>query len=316
MALLELRDLHVSYATPGAEVGAVVGVDLDVDTGEVVGVVGESGSGKTTLILAALRLVPLPGRIVAGSVSLGGVDLRGLSPAKMRTLRGKDIAYVPQAAMNSMNPVMTVGAQITESLDLHTDLNGRQASARVAEVLEMVELEGKIARRYPHQLSGGMRQRAIIAMALAPHPQLVLADEPTSGLDVLVRVQLLRLLRRLVDELGLALLMVSHDLPLVARWCDRAVVMYAGRVVEEGPAPELLTNPLHPYARALARSLPRLHGENEAERIPGEVPDLSRVPAGCPFNPRCIHAFDLCRERAPRLIPVEGHSVSCHLHAG
>ena len=294
----------------------MVGVDLDVDTGEVVGVVGESGSGKTTLILAALRLVPVPGRIVEGSVSLGGVDLRGLSPAKMRILRGKDIAYVPQAAMNSMNPVMTVGAQITESLDLHTDLNGRQASARVTEVLEMVELEGKIARRYPHQLSGGMRQRAIIAMALAPHPQLVLADEPTSGLDVLVRVQLLRLLRRLVDELGLALLMVSHDLPLVARWCDRAVVMYAGRLVEEGPAPELLTRPLHPYARALARSLPRLRGEDEAERIPGEVPDLSSVPAGCPFNPRCTHAFALCRERAPRLIPVEGHNVSCHLHAG
>ncbi len=316
MALLELRDLHVSYSTPDAEVGAVVGVDLDVDTGEVVGVVGESGSGKTTLILAALRLVPLPGRIVKGSISLGGGDLRGLSPARMRTLRGKDIAYVPQAAMNSMNPVMTVGAQITESLDLHTDLNGRQTTARVAEVLEMVELEGKIARRYPHQLSGGMRQRAIIAMALAPNPQLVLADEPTSGLDVLVRVQLLRLLRRLVDELGLALLMVSHDLPLVARWCDRAVVMYAGRIVEEGPAPELLTNPLHPYAWALARSLPRLHGEDDLERIPGEVPDLSRVPVGCPFNPRCIHAFDLCRERAPQLISVGGHNVACHLHAG
>lgn len=316
MALLELRNLHVSYSTPGAEVGAVVGVDLDVDTGEVVGVVGESGSGKTSLILAALRLVPLPGRIVKGSISLGGIDVRGLSPARMRTLRGKDIAYVPQAAMNSMNPVMTVGAQITESLDLHTHLDGRQTWARVAEVLEMVELESKIARRYPHQLSGGMRQRAIIAMALAPNPQLVLADEPTSGLDVLVRVQLLRLLRRLVDELGLALLMVSHDLPLVARWCDRAVVMYAGRIVEEGPAPELLTSPMHPYAHALARSLPRLHGEDEPERIPGEVPDLSRVPVGCPFNPRCIHAFDLCRERAPQLISVEGHNVSCHLHAG
>ncbi len=292
----------------------MAGVDLDVDAGEVVGVVGESGSGKTTLILAALRLVPSPGRIVGGAVRLDGVDLRGLSPAKMRSRRGKAIAYVPQAAMSSLNPVMTVGAQIVESLDLHSDLTGRRASARVDEVLEMVELDTATSRRYPHQLSGGMRQRAIIAMALAPSPRLILADEPTSGLDVLVRVQLLRLLRRLVAELDLALLVVSHDLPLVARWCDRAVVMYAGRVVEEGPAPALLTGALHPYPQALVRSLPRLRGDDEPGPIPGEVPDLRRIPVGCAFAPRCRHAFDLCREKAPRLIAVDAHHVSCHLH--
>lgn len=316
MPLLEVRGLTVSYSTDRGTVRALRDVDLDLDAGEVVGMVGESGSGKTTLVLAALRLVPSPGRVDAGSLSLDGRDLRELSPVAMRRLRGKELAFVPQAAMSSLNPVMTVGSQIGESLTLHTDLTGAAARRRVAEVLEMVELERATVDRYPHQLSGGMRQRAVIAMALAPRPRVILADEPTSGLDVLVRVQVLRLLRDLAGQLGVALLLVSHDLPMVSRWCDRAVVMYAGRVVEEGPAAELLTAPLHPYAEALGRSLPRLRGEAAPRPIPGEVPDLTKLPAGCPFRGRCTREMAACGDRMPDLITIGGHRVACHLHEG
>ncbi|MDP9389752.1 MAG: ABC transporter ATP-binding protein [Actinomycetota bacterium] len=314
MALLEVRDLTVEYASTTGVVRAVDEVSLDLETGEVLGVVGESGSGKTTLVLAALRLVPEPGRVVGGCVRLRGEDLRQLSPGAMRRLRGKEIAYVPQAAMSSLNPVMTVGAQIGESLELHTDLVGERAEARVRDVLEMVELGAAVASRYPHELSGGMRQRAVIAMALVAGPSVVLADEPTSGLDVLVRVQVLRLVRRIAADLGLSLLLVSHDLPLVSRWCDRAVVMYAGRIVEEAPAGELLTAALHPYTQGLARSLPRLRGQFDPVPIGGEVPDLSRLPLGCAFQDRCPRVTDICRKHVPQLVPVAGHRVACHLY--
>lgn len=314
MAVLEVCDLTVHYASSTGVVRAVQDVSLDLETGEVVGVVGESGSGKTTLVLAALRLVPEPGRVVAGSVRLGGGDLRQLSASAMRRVRGKDLAYIPQAAMNSLNPVMTVGTQLNESLELHTDLVGERAEARVREVLEMVELGAGVAGRYPHELSGGMRQRAVIAMALAAGPRVILADEPTSGLDVLVRVQVLRLIRTVASDLGLALLLVSHDLPLVSRWCDRAVVMYAGRIVEHAPAAKLLDRPLHPYTSALARSLPRLRGDLEPVPIGGEVPDLSRLPPGCAFQNRCPHVMNICREQVPALVSVDGHRVACHLY--
>lgn len=294
---------------------AVGGVDIDLAAGEIVGVVGESGSGKTSLVLAVLRLLPSPGRVVAGTVALDGTDLRTITPVAMRKLRGKDLAYVPQAAMGSLNPVLSVGWQITESLTLHTELVGAAADARVGQVLEMVGLPGSTAKRYPHELSGGMRQRAVIAMALAPGPRVVLADEPTSGLDVLVRAQILELLRRIVAELGLGLLLISHDLRLVSRWCDRAVVMYAGRQVQEGPADELLTGSLHPYATALARSLPSLHAGGAAPRpIGGDVPDLIQLPPGCAFNPRCGHVLAACEQAEPQLIAVGAQRVACHLY--
>ncbi|HTJ74511.1 MAG TPA: ABC transporter ATP-binding protein [Acidimicrobiales bacterium] len=314
MALLELRDLSVEYPTAAGTVRAVDRVSVDVDAGEIVGVVGESGSGKTSLVLATLRLLPPPGRLVSGTIGLDGQNLRDLTPLEMRRLRGRRVAYVPQAAMGSLNPVITVGRQIGESLMLHTELEGSAARARIAEVLEMVDLEGPVSDRYPHELSGGMRQRAVIAMALAPRPQLLLADEPTSGLDVLVRAQILSLLRRLVADLGLALLMVSHDLRLVARWSDRAVVMYAGRVMEEGPASTLLSASRHPYPVALARSLPNLRGPLTAGvPIAGEAPDLTQVPSGCPFHPRCPSAVAACSEREPLLVLRDGHRVACHL---
>ena len=315
MPLLELRNLSVEYPTDAGTVRAVDGVTIDLEAGEIVGVVGESGSGKTSLILATLRLLPPPGRVVSGEIVLDGRDLRGLPPVGMRRLRGRDVAYVPQAAMSSLNPVLTVGWQIGESLSLHTDLEPEAARARLREVLEMVDLDPRVVDRYPHELSGGMRQRAIIAMALAPRPRVLLADEPTSGLDVLVRAQILGLLRRLVAELGLALLMVSHDLRLVTRWCDRAVVMYAGRQVEEGPAKGLLSESLHPYAVALSRSLPNLRGPlGRPGGIPGDAPDIIRRPGGCPFHPRCVWAMPVCSEREPPLIELGGRHVACHLH--
>lgn len=314
MPLLEVRNLTVEYVTPTGVVRALDDVSLDLEAGEVMGVVGESGSGKTTLLLAVLRLVPQPGRVPVGSVRLAGDELRDLSPAAMRRVRGKELAYVPQAAMNSLNPVMSVGAQIAESLALHTELVGERAHARVREVLEMVELDEAGADHYAHELSGGMRQRAVIAMALAAQPRAVLADEPTSGLDVLVRVQVLQLIRRIARDLGLALLLVSHDLPLVARWCDRALVMYAGRVVEEAPATDLLARPLHPYARGLARSLPRLHDDVEPVPIGGEVPDLSALLEGCAFQDRCPDVSEVCRRLRPELVAVGEHRVACHLY--
>ena len=314
MALLEVRDLTVEYRAPGRTVRAVDAVSFDLAAGEVAGIVGESGSGKTTIVLAVLRLVPEPGFVVRGSICLDGTDLRALSRATMRGVRGREIAYVPQAAMSSLNPVMTVGRQIDESLELHTALSPSERASRMRQMLDLVELETAVAGRYPHELSGGMRQRAVIAMALAARPRVVLADEPTSGLDVLVRAQVLALVRRAAAELGSALLLVSHDLPLVSRWCDRALVMYAGRIVEEGPAAELLTAPLHPYAQGLARSLPRLHGVTRPQAIGGEVPDLSDVPSGCPFHPRCRMAFEACPARTPVLVGVGTHRVACHLH--
>lgn len=317
MALLEIADLRVEFpVTGGRVVRAVDGVSLDLEAGRITGVIGESGSGKTTLVLATLRLLPLPGRVVSGSIVLDGVDVRALTPGAMRRLRGKRIGYVPQAAMSSLNPVITIGRQIGESLELHTELTGAAAKARVAEVLEMVELDPVIANRYAHELSGGMRQRAVIAMVLAPGPAVVLADEPTSGLDVLIRSQLLQLLRRIVPELGVAMLLVSHDLHLVSRWCDRAVVMYAGRVVETCPADRLLGGALHPYASALARSLPSLVGERGlAQPIGGEVPDLAALPPGCAFHPRCSMARPECSIRGPELAARDDHhSVACHLY--
>ena len=306
----------MEYPTKAGTVHAVDGVDMDVAAGEIVGVVGESGSGKTSVVLATMRLLPPPGRVVSGRIVLDGQDLRELTPAAMRRRRGKELAYVPQAAMNSLNPVVQVGKQIGESLALHTALAGEAAGARIREVLEMVDLHPDVTRRYPHELSGGMRQRAVIAMALAPGPRLVLADEPTSGLDVLVRVQILKLLRRLVAELDLAMLMVSHDLRLVSRWCERAVVMYAGRRVEEGPARDLLAGSLHPYPQALARALPSLRGElGGTSTIPGEPPDLTHVPSGCPFHPRCSAAMSKCSETEPPVVAVDGHRVACHLVA-
>ncbi len=314
MPLLEVLDLSVEYPTAQGVVRAADRVSLDLDQGEILGIVGESGSGKTTVLLSVLRLVPSPGRVVSGKVLLAGRDFRALTPGEMRRLRGRDLAYVPQAAMSSLNPVIRVGAQIAESLVLHTDLSRQQTDRRVREVLEMVDLPSDTARHYPHELSGGMRQRAVIAMALAPGPRVILADEPTSGLDVLVRVQILELLRRIVSELGLALLLVSHDLRLVARRCDRAVVMYAGRVVEEGPAGTLLSAPRHPYARGLARSLPNLRGPIEVSAMTGEVPDLTRPPAGCRFNPRCPQALAVCSQVEPDLVALEDGHVACHLH--
>lgn len=305
----------MEYPTATGTVHAVDRVSMSLDANEIVGVVGESGSGKTSLILATLRLLPAPGRVVSGTIRHAGTDLRVLSPVAMRRLRGKELAYIPQAAMNSLNPVRTVGWQIGESLSLHSDLERTAARARVSEVLELVDLSSSVAARYPHELSGGMRQRAVIAMALAPRPKVVLADEPTSGLDVLVRVQILQLLRSLVSDLGLALLLVSHDLRLVSRWCDRAVVMYAGRHVEEGPAADLLEGSLHPYAAALARSLPSLRRSTaRPASIPGEVPDLIDLPTGCPFHPRCPHALPTCATSEPVLVQVGGRRVACHLY--
>jgi len=320
-SLLRVEGLRVRFDGPAGAVHAVDGVDFHVGAHEVLGLVGESGSGKTMASLALLRMVPAPGRIVAGSIRFEGRDLLGLPAAEMGRLRGERMAMVFQNPAHSLNPLLTIGAQLGEIVRFHKGISRRAAAERVAELLRLVGLSEPLQRmrQYPHEMSGGMKQRVCIARALLCEPALVLADEPTTALDVTIQAQILELLGDLRGRLGMSMLLVTHDMGVVARMADRIVVMYAGRVCETAPARGMFRAPLHPYTAALLESVPRADGamgvDGARERlkaIGGRLPDPTALPAGCRFHPRCPEAVAECARLLP--IPTEvapGHSVSC-----
>jgi oligopeptide/dipeptide ABC transporter ATP-binding protein len=313
--ILSARDLHVWFDLgEGRELHAVRGFDLDLYPGERMGLVGESGCGKTTAILALMGLLPSSASI-AGQVVLEGEDILARGEDSVSPHRWHEIAMVFQGAMNAFNPVKRVGAQIVEPMELHGVASGREARQRAGDLLEMVGIGRDRANRYPHEFSGGMRQRAAIAMALACSPKVLLADEPTTALDVMVQAQILDLLVSLTKDLGLAMVLVTHDLPVVAQACTRASVMYAGEVVERGSTATLYHEPRHPYTRMLFAATPDLWGDEDVISIAGTPPRLDHEPVGCPFAPRCDSAFEPCVTRAPRPIRVgDDHDASCHLN--
>ena len=320
--LLEVEGLSTVFFTRNGLVRAVDGLSFTVGRGEVLAIVGESGCGKSITALSIMRLIPSPpGRIVAGTVRLEGRDLLAISEDEMRAVRGNVVSMIFQEPMTSLNPVMTVGAQIAETLGIHQGLTGRAAFARAVELLKLVRIPEPAlrARSYPHQLSGGMRQRAMIAMAVACNPRVLIADEPTTALDVTIQAQILDLLLKMREETGTAVILITHDLGVVAETAQRVVVMYAGRKIEEADVDDLFARPLHPYTKGLLASVPRLAsldpGAPVVERlqeIPGIVPPLSDLPAGCAFAPRCGFADAQCRaEYPPFLARRAGHAVAC-----
>jgi oligopeptide/dipeptide ABC transporter ATP-binding protein len=315
VSLLEVVDLHVWFdLSGGGEVHAVQGVSLEVDAGERIGLVGESGCGKTTTVLALLGLLP-PSATVSGDVRFEGKSILSDVEETVQAHRWRDIAMVFQGAMNALNPVKTVEAQIVEPMELHGTAEGAAARKIARELLEMVGIPAAAGSRYPHEFSGGMRQRAALAMALACTPKVLLADEPTTALDVMVQAQILELLTGLARDLGLALVLVTHDLPVVAQVCERAAVMYAGEIVEAGRMEDLFHTPRHPYTRLLFAATPELYGEEDVVSIPGTPPRLDREIVGCPFRERCDRAFERCSHERPTLLPLGGgRSAACHLN--
>jgi peptide/nickel transport system ATP-binding protein len=311
MSLLELVDLRVTYRSEHGDVPAVRGVDLTIERGETVGLAGESGCGKSTIAGAVLRLLPKETQ-VEGTVLLGDEDVYAMKPGRLRAVRWTGAAIVFQGALHSLNPVRRVGTQIEEAIMLHAadlGLNRDQARRRVADLLERVGLRADHAAGYPHQMSGGQRQRVLIALALACEPDLLIADEPTTALDVMVQAQVLQLLAELQADRGLALLFITHDLSVLNSVCERLVVMYAGRVVEEGPSRELFADPRHPYGRALSNAFPTIGDPASRMRpsgLPGDPPDPAALPTGCPFHPRCADAIDVCSTVDVELRAVEG----------
>ncbi|MEX2158260.1 MAG: ABC transporter ATP-binding protein [Dehalococcoidia bacterium] len=315
--LLQVRDLKTYFFTDDGVVKAVDGVSWDVEAGETLGLVGESGCGKSVTALSVLRLIASPpGKIVGGEVLFDGEDLLKLDDDEIRHIRGNKIAMVFQEPMTSLNPVLTIGRQLTEALELHLKMDTNSARQRAIQLLEMVgipEAAGRI-NDYPHQFSGGMRQRVMIAMALSCNPKLLLADEPTTALDVTIQAQVLEILARLSRELGTAVVIITHNLGVVARYADRVNVMYAGKIVEMATAKELYQNPRHPYTVGLLKSVPRLDQarKTKLEVIEGVPPDLMNVGKGCSFYPRCTFRVERCAEEAPPLLPAgEKHTVAC-----
>ena len=314
--LLRIRGLRVDFQSrDGSSLSAVRGLDIDLSKGEVLGIVGESGSGKSLGMLASLGLQPR-NATVSGSVSYKGRELVGRPGREMRALRGAEIGMIFQDPLSSLNPVMTVGDQIREALFLHNGgMSKKQATERVLELLRLVAIPQPDRRinQYPHEFSGGMRQRVMIAMAIANNPELLVADEPTTALDVTVQAQIMLMLRDLKEKLGLALVLITHDLGVVAGHADRVAVIYAGQVVEEAEVRELFANPRHPYTRGLIASIPKLTGsEDKLYSIPGAPPMLGALPGGCAFHPRCAHAGEICSRVAPPTVEFGNHRAACH----
>jgi peptide/nickel transport system ATP-binding protein len=316
-ALLDLRGLSVAYGAAEHPVHVVRDVSFALHAGEALGIVGESGSGKTQTMLAALRLLPRGGRVSAGSVKLDGRELLALPPEEMRPLRGRGLAFISQDALSALNPAMTVGAQMAEPLIFNEGMTEQAALACCTELLEQVGIPGAAARlaSYPHQLSGGMRQRVLIAMAISCRPKVLIADEPTTALDVTIQAQILQLLDRLRRDLGMALVLISHDLGVVAGVADRVAIMYAGRIVEMAPAADVFGRPVHPYTSALLAAKPRMDrpADNALRPIPGLPPDPARPPAGCAFHPRCAYRVPRCVDEMPGLVTAgaDGHVAAC-----
>jgi oligopeptide transport system ATP-binding protein len=315
--LLEVKNLKTQFFTQDGVVHAVNGISYHVNSGETVAIVGESGSGKSVGVMSLIRLIPQPpGKIVDGEVLFDGVDLLKVKEEQLRAIRGNRIAMIFQDPMTSLNPVLTIGRQITEAIELHLHMNKEQARQRAVQLLEMVGIPGASARLddYPHQFSGGMRQRVMIAMGLSCDPQLLIADEPTTALDVTIQAQIVDLVRRLQDELGMAIIWITHDLGVVAGMADRVLVMYSGFIVEEGNVNDIYANPRHPYTLGLLRSIPRLDLGRQKRLIPidGLPPDLLEPPTHCPFAPRCSFVEEGCWQANPTLKEVTpGHKAAC-----
>ena len=314
--LLEVADLNVIYKTYEGTVAAVNGVEFSLEAGRTLGLVGESGAGKTTTALSIMGLVPSPpGIITSGSVNFAGKNLLSFSEKEMKKIRGNHISMIFQDPMTSLNPVVTVGVQISEALVAHQNLSEAEAEKKAMEMLEKVQIPGQRYREYPHEFSGGMRQRVVIAMALACNPGLIIADEPTTALDVTIQAQVLDLMRSLKEEFSTAMIMITHDLGVVGEVCDHVAVMYAGRIVETGSLEQIFGNARHPYTLGLFRCIPDIEEETSKIRpIEGLMPDPLDLPSGCPFHPRCPQRMDVCRNAVPGVTDDGGHKVMCHLY--
>ena len=318
MAMLEVRDLRTSFFTPAGEVKAVNGISFNLDSGKVLGIVGESGSGKSVTAYSILQILTNPGRIVGGSIKFKGEELVGAPENTMRRIRGNKISIIFQDPMTSLNPVYTIGNQLMEAILLHTDRSREQARARAVEMLQLVGINEpeKRLKQYPHELSGGMRQRVMIAIALACEPKLLIADEPTTALDVTIQAQILELMQELRQKLGMSIIMITHDLGVVASMCERIAVMYAGHIVEYGTADEIFYEPKHEYTKGLINSIPKLSAQEIERLVPieGQPVDLLNPPAGCPFAPRCANCMKIClREMPPKTELSDTHYSHCWL---
>ena len=315
MALLEVKDLHTSFYTPAGEVKAVNGVSFNLERGKVLGIVGESGSGKSVTAYSIMQILEKTGKIVSGSVKFDGQELVGIGEEGMKKIRGNKISIIFQDPMTSLNPTYTIGHQLMEAIMLHTPRNKQQAWDRAVEMLRLVNVNEpeKRMKQYPFEFSGGMRQRVMIAMALACEPDILIADEPTTALDVTIQAQILELMQSLQKELGMAIIMITHDLGVVAQMCDEVIVMYAGSICEQGTADEIFYNPRHEYTKGLMRSIPTLESDGQRlHPITGTPIDLLNMPAGCPFAPRCDAAMKIClRERAERMQINDNHQAAC-----
>ncbi len=314
MSLLEVSDLSVDYATPNGPAHAVSHVNLSLGAGEFLAIVGESGCGKTTLLFAIAQLLTYPAAVTGGSVLFNGVDMTSLNPEELRQRRWRDISVVMQSAMNALNPTLSIGDQLADACRAHTDWDDERIAARSAEVLQMVSIDPVHLASYAFQLSGGMRQRAMIAMALLLEPQLVMMDEPTSALDVVAQRSLMRQVEDLRQRLGFSVIFVTHDMSVVSHFSDRLAVMYAGEVVELGSTRQVFDQSRHPYTQGLMEAFPSLLGApRPLTGIAGNPPSLVEPPPGCLFAPRCKFAFDTCRVLEPELVDREGHATRCHL---
>jgi len=318
MPVLDVEGLRTYYTTLRGDVKAVDGISFNVEKGEALGIAGESGCGKTTLALSLLRLLPSGGKIVAGTVVFDGTSLGSLTDEGIRKIRWKGISLVFQGAMNALNPVFKIGDQIVEAIKTHEPAtSNREAWKRAGDLLELVGIERGRATNYPHEFSGGMKQRALIAMALALNPQMLIADEPGTALDVIVQAQVLKLMRELKDKLDLGMILISHDLSILAETSDKLAIMYAGKFVEYGDVKEVFREPLHPYTQGLLGAFPRIQGARQKLlSVPGSPPDLLNPPTGCRFHPRCPYAMDICRQEEPLLKKAGSgeHEVACWLY--
>ena len=312
--MVEIDDLKIHFFTQRGPAKAVDEISLGIERNETFGLIGESGCGKTTVALSLIRIVKPPGRIVGGKILFDKSDIVRMSPEGIRRLRGKDISIVRQEAQNALNPVMTIGRQIAEVILQHENVSKEAAWARAANQLTLVGISEKRTTSYPHELSGGMKQRAMVAISTACNPKFLILDEPTTGLDVIVQRQLLSLIKDLKMRLHLTALLITHDLSVVAETCDRVAVMYAGKIVEQANTVSLYRHPIHPYSQALIGAYPSLEGERKKlKSIPGAPPVLIDPPPGCRFQPRCPYAMDVCEKEDPPVLERDGHRVACHL---
>ncbi|MBQ8622191.1 MAG: ABC transporter ATP-binding protein [Oscillospiraceae bacterium] len=318
MAMLEVKDLRTSFFTPAGEVKAVNGVSFNLDHGKVLGIVGESGSGKSVTAYSIMQILEKTGKIVGGSIKFDGQELVGIGEKGMKNIRGNKISIIFQDPMTSLNPTYTIGHQLMEAIMLHTPRNKQQAHDRAVEMLRLVNVNEpeKRMNQYPFEFSGGMRQRVMIAMALACEPDILIADEPTTALDVTIQAQILELMQSLQKELGMAIIMITHDLGVVAQMCDEVIVMYAGSICEQGSADEIFYNPKHEYTKGLMRSIPTVDSDgSRLQPISGTPIDLLNMPKGCPFAPRCDAAMKICmRERCERMQINEWHQAACWMN--